>query len=117
MIYPALTYLAEIDFANVTQDGSRKLYSLTNQGREYLTNNQEDVETILRALSRIGQRMDDVREAFAGIGDIDGNPSDTMHRASRALKLALRRKWHSAPSEQLRISEILEQAVRDILGR
>jgi hypothetical protein len=36
--------------------------------------------------------MDDVREAFAGVGDLDGGASDELHRARHALKHALYRK-------------------------
>jgi DNA-binding PadR family transcriptional regulator len=117
VIYPALTYLAEIRFTNVEADGSRKLYNLMDDGRNYLANNLDEVEIILDTLSRIGQRMDDVRAAFAGFGDLDGGASEVMHRARHLLKHALRRKRNSAPDEQLRISKILERAATDILSR
>ncbi|MGI4797413.1 MAG: PadR family transcriptional regulator [Janthinobacterium lividum] len=36
MIYPALTYLEEIEHAAVAPDGNRKLYSITDAGRAHL---------------------------------------------------------------------------------
>ena len=36
MIYPALTYLDEIGHAEASADGNRKLYTITDAGREHL---------------------------------------------------------------------------------
>lgn len=65
VIYPALTYLEEVGHSSVAQDGGRKLYSITPQGEAHLAENRATAEAILQALSRIGRRMDEVREAFA----------------------------------------------------
>src|ERR1700730_3507053 len=80
VIYPALTYLSEIGHATVEQAGTRKLYSITAVGKAHLACNRASADAILDALSRIGSRMDDVREAFAGVGDPDSGPSDAIHR-------------------------------------
>jgi DNA-binding PadR family transcriptional regulator len=66
VIYPALTYLEETGHAAVERVGSRKLYSVTEDGRLHLAANRATAEATLEALSRIGSRMDQVREAFAG---------------------------------------------------
>jgi DNA-binding PadR family transcriptional regulator len=116
VIYPALTYLEEIGHAAVEPQGNRKLYSLTEAGRAHLKANSANAEAILDALSRIGGRMDDVREAFAGFGDIDPKASDDLHRARHALKHALVRKRGCAPEEARRIAEILSRAAAEILG-
>src|SRR3984885_3967400 len=36
MVYPALTYLEEIGYASVALEGTRKLYTITDEGRAYL---------------------------------------------------------------------------------
>jgi DNA-binding PadR family transcriptional regulator len=117
MIYPALTYLNEIGHASVEQEGSRKLYGITAEGQSYLASNRTGADAILDALSRIGGRMDDVREAFAGVGDSDAGASDDIHQARHALKAALRRKHGCDPTEARRIAEILNRAVAEILGK
>jgi DNA-binding PadR family transcriptional regulator len=116
VIYPALTYLNEIGHASVEQQGTRKLYSITAEGQAHLAANRTNAEAILDALSRIGGRMDQVREAFAGVGDIDGGASDEVHRARHALKHALRRKHGCEPAEARRIAKILDHATAEILG-
>jgi DNA-binding PadR family transcriptional regulator len=115
MIYPALTYLDEIGHACVEQEGQRKLYRITPAGQSHLAANHMTAEAILDALSRIGGRMDQVREAFAGLGDLDGGASDELHRARHALKRALHRKRGCDPAETRRITQILERAAAEIL--
>jgi DNA-binding PadR family transcriptional regulator len=114
MIYPALTYLDEIGHASIEQEGSRKLYRITPEGQAHLATNRAAADAILDALSRIGSRMDDVRDAFAGVGDADA--SDEIHRARHALKDALRRKRACDSKEAKRIAQILNRATADILG-
>jgi DNA-binding PadR family transcriptional regulator len=114
MIYPALTYLEEIGHASIEQEGSRKLYRITPEGQSHLASNRAAADAILDFLSRIGSRMDDVREAFAGVGGSD--TSDEIHRARHALKDALRRKRACDPSEARRIAQILNRAIAEILG-
>jgi DNA-binding PadR family transcriptional regulator len=115
VIYPALTFLEEIGHARVEQDATRKLYSITEQGTTHLAENRAEADAILDALSRIGRRMDDVREAFAGVSDLDGDASDEMHRARHALKRALRSKHGSDAAELRRVAKILERAAAEIL--
>jgi DNA-binding PadR family transcriptional regulator len=115
VIYPALTYLEEIGHASITQDAARKLYSITEQGKVHLAENRATADAILEALSRIGRRMEEVREAFAGAGDIDGDPTDELHRARHALKRALRAKHGADAAEARRVAKILERAAAEIL--
>ncbi|MCG2627004.1 PadR family transcriptional regulator [Bradyrhizobium sp. WYCCWR 13023] len=117
VIYPALTYLEEVGHASVAQDGGRKLYSITPQGEAFLAEQRGTADAILQALSRIGRRMDEVREAFAGVSDLDADASDELHRARHNLKRALRSKHGSDPAEARRIAGILERAAAEILGR
>jgi DNA-binding PadR family transcriptional regulator len=115
VIYPALTFLEEIGHARVEQEATRKLYSITAEGAAYLAENRATADTILEALSRIGRRMDDVREAFAGVSDLDGEASDELHRARHALKRALRGKHGCDATEARRIAKILDRAAAEIL--
>jgi DNA-binding PadR family transcriptional regulator len=64
VIYPALTYLEEAGEITAVAEGSRKLYSLTDAGREHLAKEHAVVDEILKRLEAIGERMGRVREAF-----------------------------------------------------
>jgi len=115
VIYPALTYLEEVGHTAVEPQGNRKLYSLTDAGRAHLQANRAYAETILETLGRIGGRMEQVREAFAGFSDVDPAASDDLHRARHALRNALARKRGCPPDEARRIVEILNRAAGEIL--
>src|SRR5277367_5021638 len=53
MVYPALTYLEELDHATVAADGARKLYSITDSGKEHLKKNLEAVDALFAQFGRV----------------------------------------------------------------
>ncbi len=123
MIYPALTYLEEVNYATVASEGAKKLYRITAEGRAYLDQNRSVADTILGELERIGRRMKHVRRAFAGYGPSDdeaaddsANPPDELRRARRTLRGALQDKQGCSAEEAARIAEILRRATAEILG-
>ena len=116
MIYPALTYLEEIGHAQAEQQGTRKLYRITAEGEAHLAANRATADAILDALTRIGGRMEQVREAFAGVADPDGGASDELHRARHALRHALAHKRGCDPAEAQRVARILDRATAEILA-
>ena len=116
MIYPALTYLDEIGHAQLEPEGARKLYRITDAGLAHLAGNRASADAMLTVLSRIGGRMDQVREAFAGVSDPEDASSEALHRARHALKRALGRKLDCSRDEAMRIAAILDRATAEILG-
>ena len=64
MVYPALTYLEEIGHATVEVDGARKLYHITDAGKEHLDSNRSMVDALFAQFGRVGERMDRVRRAL-----------------------------------------------------
>jgi DNA-binding PadR family transcriptional regulator len=118
MVYPALTWLEEVGYASVAAEGAKKLYSITDAGREYLKENQESAQAMLGQLAYIGQKMGRVREIFGAFGDEDeGADSDEIRAARRDLKQALRDKRGVAAEEKSRIAAILRDAAGRIRGK
>lgn len=117
MIYPALTYLDEIGHAAASPDGNRKRYTITDSGRAFLAENKDQAEMILLALTRIGGRMADIREAFSGLQDADPDAADDLHHARHALKHALLRSRGCGAEEARRIANILKAATAEILKK
>ena len=115
VIYPALTYLTEIGHAAMAPDGQRKLYSLTEPGRQHLAANRPATDAMLDALGRFGRRMDHVREAFAGLDALDPRAADDLHQARHGLRHALLRTRDCSPDEARRIAAILDRATAEIL--
>lgn len=116
VIYPALTYLDEIGHAVAEPEGNRKLYRLTDAGQAHLESHRGTALAILEALSRIGGRMDQVREAFAGVTDADPAASEELHRARHALKSAMYAKRGCDAVEARRLADILRRATAEILN-
>jgi DNA-binding PadR family transcriptional regulator len=122
MVYPALTYLEEIGHATVEADGARKLYHITETGKEQLESNRGAADALFAQFGRVGERMDRVRRAVRAeeMGEADDDADERggkdLMRARRDLKAALADKWDSSREEQQRVAEILRRAAADILS-
>jgi DNA-binding PadR family transcriptional regulator len=125
MVYPALTYLEEIGHATVEAEGTRKLYHITEPGREHLEEHRSQVDALFEQFTRVGERMEHLRRAMrhedddrtdAG-GTDEPRGSKPLMRARRALKSALADKWDSPAEEQDRVAGILRRAAEEISGK
>jgi DNA-binding PadR family transcriptional regulator len=119
MVYPALTHLEELGRATVEADGTRKLYHITEAGREYLDEHRALADALLAQIGRVAQRMERVRRALNAEEDAlndQGRYSKDLLRARRELQSALADTWASSAEEQRRIAAILERAAADIRG-
>lgn len=117
VIYPALTYLEELNFASVETSGAKKLYSLTEEGRKYLDDNRKTLEAMISELERVSAKMQRMRSFFSDEGDEISHlrGSDEFVDARMALRAALRQKHRCTPQEARRIAEILRRAAGEIL--
>ena len=118
MVYPALTWLEEMDYAAVAAAGAKKLYNITEVGHEFLREHQDAVDAMLGQLEHFGRRMGRVREIFEGFdeGEETGD-SQEIHAARRNLKRALREKREVSAEEKRRIAAILNTAATQIRGK
>jgi len=123
MVYPALTYLEEIGHATLEAEGNRKLYRLTDAGREHLEQNRAAADAMFAQFARVGARMEHVRRAMnaeepgaASAAEHERHGSKELKRAWRDLKSSLEGKWEASPEEHTRVSEILKRAALEILG-
>ncbi len=114
MVYPALTWLEEMGYTSVAAEGARKLYSITDTGRAWLSENQDAADAMLSQLEQIGRKMGRLREAFGEDEDSDWRELEAVRRE---LKHALREKRGASGEERSRIIAILRQAVAQIRGQ
>ena len=77
MVYPALTYLEEIGHATVETDGTRKLYHITEAGRQHLEEHRSTVDALFTQFERVGERMERVRRAL----NVEETSDESMTRA------------------------------------
>jgi DNA-binding PadR family transcriptional regulator len=103
IIYPMLTLLEETGLATVTNEGTRKLYSITEEGRKSLEENRAAVDAILHRMAGIGSAA---RPA-------ERDPQ--IMRAIQNFRMALGlRAGNLTPEQRSRIVEIIDQAAREI---
>jgi DNA-binding PadR family transcriptional regulator len=105
-IYPTLTLLEEEELIAGAAEGSKKSYSVTAGGREYLGENSEQVKALMA-------RIDIMAGATGG-----GFPPEAVMQAVMTLRHAILAKsggWTEA--EDKRVREILEKTAREISGR
>ncbi|MFT8663314.1 PadR family transcriptional regulator [Zymomonas mobilis] len=113
MVYPALTYLSEVGHTDIEQEGSRKLYRLTDLGKEYLNSQRQQANDILEALETVGHKMANIREAFSDKAD-DETLSDATRQAHHRLRSVLKAKRHSSSDVLQKIISVLNKATAEI---
>lgn len=116
MVYPALTYLEEIGFASVEAAGTRKLYQITQAGRDHLEQSRDAVDTMLAQLKWVGDKMEQMRRAFLDEGE-PHTVSANLREVRSRLRDALVEKRGASEEEQRRIAEILSRAADEIRGK
>ena len=64
IVYPTLTYLEEASYVTAQTEGTKKLYTITDEGRAYLEENRDFVDAVLERLSAIGEKVSRMRRHF-----------------------------------------------------
>lgn len=104
VIYPTLTLMSELGYTTVSEtDGGRKLYTITEEGRAHLAENQAMVDAILARMDRASAKS--------------GERSPQVVRAIENMKTALHLRLARGPlteAEAQAIAEALDSAARTI---
>ncbi|MGC2132425.1 MAG: PadR family transcriptional regulator [Xanthobacteraceae bacterium] len=66
IVYPTLTYLEEAGYVTAAAEGSKKLYTITDEGRAYLETNRDLADVVLDRLASLGERVNRWRRAARG---------------------------------------------------
>jgi DNA-binding PadR family transcriptional regulator len=104
-VYPTLSLLEDLGYATArTEEGNRKVFEITEEGRKYLAENRETVDDIFG-------RVDELAGVF--FGPAMGTVGRALAHLGRAtFRAALR---HQGDEQWMRrVQEILERATREI---
>jgi DNA-binding PadR family transcriptional regulator len=104
-VYPTLSLLEDLGYASVTtEEGGKKVYAITDEGRRYLEENKGAVEDIFERISELGANF---------LGDAMMDVNRAFGRVARATYAAA--PWQARNSELAgKIREILDDAARRI---
>jgi DNA-binding PadR family transcriptional regulator len=104
-VYPTLTLLEDLGYARVNvEEGGKKVYSITDEGKAYLAQNKSAVDDIFERVSEIGATF----------------LSDGMMEVNRAIKDVAQATYRGAPrifrdkEAVAGIRESLQRAAREI---
>jgi DNA-binding PadR family transcriptional regulator len=129
MVYPALTFLEEGGFALAAVEGAKKLYSITEQGREHFENNRVSAAEMWAQLALFGRKMARAQQKFTEDEDLEDNFGGHWRGQGRGerhqvkeelrglrdeLKAAILEKIDSSPEEKRRILDVIRRAVDEI---
>jgi DNA-binding PadR family transcriptional regulator len=103
-VYPTLQSLEDDGYVSSEEADGRKVYTITEEGREFLASNQDRVEQILH-------RIADFAKHFSGAPMTDVTRS-FMRLAHASFEQSIRRVGDEHSMDRLR--EILEKAAREI---
>ena len=108
IVYPTLTYLEEAGYLTSQTDGSKRLYTITAEGRAHLAENRAFVDALLERIAEAGERFARRREETD-----DGRHGPRVPRLVRAALENLR----EVAAERLKDDADAEAKVVDVLAR
>lgn len=131
MVYPALTYLEEMGFAEASTEGNKKQFKITAAGTEHLQKNQSEVEAIMQGLSQYGQKIAWFQQQMAQDEASEekwGESPRHQHKQEwrqlktefrdlkHDLKAAIFEKINASFEEKQRVLDVLRKAIAEIRG-
>src|SRR5271154_1281037 len=107
IVYPTLTYLEEAGYVTASAEGSKKLYTITDEGRAYLEANRDLVNVVLERLTAFGERVNRWRRSSRGERDDRGSLPPLVEATLTHLREALGKGLGNDAGAEARLVEIL----------
>jgi DNA-binding PadR family transcriptional regulator len=104
-VYPTLSLLEDLGYASVAlEEGGKKVYSITDEGRKYLEQNKGAVDDIFERIAELGA-------SFLSDGMVEINRA--MGTVGRAVYVPASRYFRDQ-ERVTKVREVLERAAREI---
>jgi DNA-binding PadR family transcriptional regulator len=114
IIYPTLTYLEEAGYVTGSTEGSKKLYTITDDGRAYLESNRDLVDVVLDRLSALGERVNRWRRAARREREDRQPLPQLVESALDHLREVVSNRLESNADNEASIVEVLAGAAADL---
>jgi DNA-binding PadR family transcriptional regulator len=113
-VYPTLTYLEEAGYVTAAAEGSKKLYTITAEGRAFLTANRPIADIVLARLDAVGERTNRMRRAAEDERDRRRSMPPLVEAALTHLREVVGKRLESAADTEASLVEILAAAAADL---
>jgi DNA-binding PadR family transcriptional regulator len=117
IVYPTLTYLEEAGYVTALAEGSKKLYTITDEGRAYLQANRELVDVVLSRLAAFGERVNRWRRASRGEREDRATLPPLLEATLEHLREAVGKRLESDTEAEARLVEIIARTVTELQQR
>jgi DNA-binding PadR family transcriptional regulator len=117
IVYPTLTYLEEAGYVTAASEGSKKLYTITEEGRAYLKANRELADVVLDRLSALGERVNRWRRAARGERESRHTLPPLLEAALDHLRDTLGKKLDGDADAEAGLAEILARTDAELRRR
>ena len=117
IVYPTLTYLEEAGYVTASTEGSKKLYTITDDGRAYLKQNRELADVVLDRLTALGERVSRWRRAARGERDARRTLPPLLEAAFDHLRATVSKRLEADAESEANLVEILARAAGDLQRR
>jgi DNA-binding PadR family transcriptional regulator len=116
VVYPTLTFLEEAGYVTAENEGAKKRYTITEEGRAYLEENRDIADMVLERLAAIGEKLARRRRAWGGSQDEEQQTVPQLVSAAiENLRAVVAKRLEGQNGEaETRIVEILARAAQDI---
>jgi DNA-binding PadR family transcriptional regulator len=117
IVYPTLTYLEEAGYVTASTEGSKKLYTITDEGRAYLQANRELVDVVLDRLAAFGERVNRWRRNARGEREDRCSLPPLVEATLDHLREAVGKRLEGDAEAEARLVEILARTVTELQSR
>jgi DNA-binding PadR family transcriptional regulator len=114
IVYPTLTYLEEAGYVTASTEGSKKLYTITDEGRAYLTANRALVDVVLDRLAALGERVTRMRRDARGERDNRRSLPPLVEATFDHLRETVSKRLEGDAEAEARLVEILARAATEL---
>jgi DNA-binding PadR family transcriptional regulator len=114
IVYPTLTYLEEAGYVTASTEGSKKLYTITDEGRAYLQANRDLVDVVLDRLAALGERVARWRRTARGDREERRSLPPLVEAAIDHLRDTLAKRLQGDAAAEARLVEILVRTDADL---
>ena len=114
IVYPTLTYLEEVGHLIAQPEGAKKLYSITDEGRAYLSENRALADAVMKRLALVGEKAARIRNRQDDERDLRRKELPLVRAAFDNLRESAIGRIKDDPDAESKVVEILARAAGEI---